>query len=158
MTTPSFLVMARSMSSVMLRGWLSRGAGRGVRGDDRGFAGSHHVIESLIGNVGYVDHHSQAVHFKDNLFAKISETVMVLDSWIGDVARGVGPFIGVGPTQSHVAHAQAVVVTQQVHVIFDGVSAFDSHERGQFFLLVRMFDVSHGERHHMRSGWRAACW
>ena len=35
-----------------------------------------------------------------------------------------------------------------MNIVFDGVSAFDPHQRGQLFLLVGALDVVDGEGHH----------
>ncbi len=99
-----------------------------------------------------VDHHAQPVHLQNNLLAEIREAVVVLNLGVVDVAGGVGPFIGVRPRERHVAHAQAVVIAQQVHVVLDRVSAFDAHERGQFVLAVGALDVGDGKGHHHAVG------
>ena len=39
-----------------------------------------------------------------------------------------------------------------MHVILDGVSAFDPHERGEFVLAVGAFDVGDREGHHHAVG------
>ena len=67
---------------------------------------------------------------------------------IVDIAGGIRPLVRVRPRQRHVTHAQAVVVAQQMNVILDRVPALDSHQRGQFVLAVRAFDVRRRERHH----------
>ena len=65
---------------------------------------------------------------------------------------GIGPFVGVRPGERHVAHAQAVVVAQQVDIVLDRVPALDPHQRGEFVLLVGALDVGCGESHHHAVG------
>ena len=127
-------------------------AGRRVRRDDGSFGGGDCVPERLVGDVRDVDHHAQAVHLEHNLLAEIGEAVVVLDLGVVDVAGGVGPFVGVRPGERHVAHAEPVVIAQQVHVVLDRVAAFDAHERGEFVLAMGALDVGHGEGHHHAVG------
>src|SRR5579862_385474 len=35
-----------------------------------------------------------------------------------------------------------------MHVVFDGMPAFNAHQSGEFVLAVRPLDVRHGKRHH----------
>ena len=59
--------------------------------------GRDDVPEGFVGDVGDVDHHAQAVHLVHDLFAERGEAVVVMDSCVVEVARGVGPVVGVGP-------------------------------------------------------------
>ena len=77
---------------------------------------------------------------------------MVLDLGVVDIARGIGPFVGVRPGERHVAHAEPVVIAQQVHVVLDRVAAFDAHKRGEFVFLVGALDIGHGKGHHHAVG------
>lgn len=66
-----------------------------MRGDDWSPGGGDGVKECFIGDVRYVHHHTHAVHFEDNLFAEISEAVVMLDLGIVDVSGRVCPLIRV---------------------------------------------------------------
>ncbi len=102
------------------------------------------VPEGLVGDVGDVDHHAEAVHLGDDLFAEGGEAVVVGDGGIVDVAGGVGPVVGVGPGEGHVADAEAVVVAEEGEGVLDGVAAFDAHEDGEFSLAVGCDDLIGG--------------
>jgi hypothetical protein len=69
----------------MLRG-SGEGAAGGVGGEQRSAAGQKRVLEGLVGDVGDVDHHPEAVQFADHVPAEGSEAVVnrLVD-------RGVGP-------------------------------------------------------------------
>ena len=116
------------------------------------FGDGDRVIERLVGDVRDIDQHAEAVHLEDDLLAAVREAVVVLDLGIVDVTGRVGPFVGVRPAQGHVAHAEAVEIAQHANVVFDGVSAFDPQERGQFVLAVGALDVGDTERHHHAVG------
>jgi len=53
---------------------------------------------------------------------------------IVDVAGGVGPVVGVGPGEGHVADPELVVEAEECKRILDGVAAFDAEENGEFIL------------------------
>ena len=58
--------------------------------------------------------------------------------------------VGVRPGQRHVADAEGVVLAQQGERVFDGVAAFDSHERGDLVFAVGEFDaLGRGDEHHL---------
>ncbi len=119
-----------------------------MRGDDRRFRGGNRVPESLVGDVRDVHHHAQPIHLQHDLLAEIGEPVVMLNFGIVNVARGISPFIGVRPRERHVAHAQPVVVAQQVHVVFNRVPALDSHQRSQFVLAMGPLNICYGKSHH----------
>ena len=103
-----------------------------MRGDDGGACGFDDVPEGFVGDVGDVDHHAEAIHLLHDLFAEGRESVVVVDSFVFEVAGGVGPVVGVGPGEGHVTDAEAVVVAEEAEGVFDGVAAFDAHEDGEF--------------------------
>lgn len=87
--------------------------------------------------MGDVNHHAEAVHFADDLFAEGGEAVGgVWDAGSVDVAGGVRPAVGVGPGEGHVACAEAMVFAEQVERVFDGVAAFDAEQDGEFTLAA----------------------
>ena len=110
------------------------------------------VVKSLVGNVGDVHQHAQAIHLEDDLLAAVCQAIVVLDLGIVDIARGVGPLVGIRPAQSHVTNAEAVEIAQQVDIVFDRVTAFDTHQRSQFLLFVGTLDIVGAERHHHAVG------
>ena len=132
---------------------VHQGPRRRVRRDHRSFRRGNRVPKSLVGDVRDVDHHAEPVHLQHDLLAEISETVMMLHLGIVDVARGVGPFIRVRPRKRHVPNSKPIVVAQQVDIVLDRVSAFDSHQRREFMLLVSALDVAGENAIIMRSGW-----
>ena len=73
---------------------------------------------------------------------------MVLNFRVVDVAGGIRPLVRVRPGERHIAHAEAVIIAQQVHVVLDRVAAFDAHERGELVFLVGALDIGHGKGHH----------
>ena len=119
------------LSSVRLRGWSVRAraeeweAMMGARGGGEG------VPEGLVGDVGDVDHHAEAVHLADDVVAEGGEAVVVGDGGVVEVAGGVGPVVGVGPGEGHVADAEAVVEAEEAEGVLDGVAAFDADEDGE---------------------------
>ena len=119
---------------------------RRMRREDRRLADLQRVPKGLVGDVRDVHHHAQAVHLADHLLAEIRQPVVVLDLGVVDVARGIRPIVGVGVRERHVAHAQIVVIAQQPEAVFDGVAAFDPHQRGDFSPGVRLFDLFCGGR------------
>ena len=120
-----------------------------MRGEDRRARGDDGAVEGFVGDVRDVDHHAEAIHLVDDVFAEVGEAILgVLDVGIVDVAGGVGPVVGVGPGEGHVADAEAVVVAQEAERIFDGVAAFDAHERGELVFAMGALDVFGGIRHH----------
>ncbi len=118
--------------------------GAGVRGDDGGGGCFERVPEGLVGGVGDIDHHAEAVHLADDIFAEGSEAVVVCDLGIVEVALGVGPVVGVEVGEGHVADAEGVVVAEEAEGVLDGVAAFDAHEGGDLVLVVGADDVVGG--------------
>src|SRR5438046_905105 len=57
---------------------------------------------------------------------------------------GVGPVVGVGPGERHVANAETVVVPEEGDRVFNGVAAFDAHEDGEFSSAVGFDDLVGG--------------
>ena len=59
-------------------GVVGEGAAAGVGGDEGGGGDLEGVVEGLVGGVGDVDHHAEAVHLADDVFAEGGEAVVVL--------------------------------------------------------------------------------
>lgn len=59
----------------------------GVGTDDRSLANLQGIIETLFGSMAEVDHHAEAIHLVNNLFAKLRHTIMgvVASGRIADV-------------------------------------------------------------------------
>ena len=113
------------MSSVMLRGTLVS-----ARADEcEAMTGARLVVERLehcaVGDVRDVNDHAHAVHFAHDLATEIGDAVVVLDVFVVEVAAGVAEFVGIGPSERHVARAQTVVVAQHADVALNRVAAFD---------------------------------
>ena len=60
---------------------------------------------------------------------------------IVQIAGGVGPVVGVGPGQRHVADAEGVVVAQQGKRVLNGVAALDAHKNGELAGGPRAKDI-----------------
>ena len=125
-------------------GVVGDGAAGGVRGDDGGGGDFEGVVEGLVGGVGDVDHHAEAVHLADDILAEGGEAVVVGTLGSVDVALGVGPAVGVEVGEGHVADAEGVVVAQEAKGVLDGVAAFDAHEGGDLVFAVGAHDVGGG--------------
>ena len=95
-----------------------------------------------------VNHHSQAIHFQYDLFAEVGESVVVLDLRVINISGGISPLVGVRPRKRHVAHTETVEIAQEMNIVLDGVTTFDSHQRRKLLLLVGALDIIHGKRHH----------
>ena len=126
-------------------------AGRGVGCDDRRAADDEGAEEGAIGDVGDVDHHAQAIHLIDNIFAEFGEALFgVGHGLVVDVAGAVGPTVGVGPGEGHVADAEGIVLAQQGNRVFDGVTALNAHEHCEFVRAVRVLNaVGRGDKHEL---------
>src|SRR6478609_8303434 len=111
--------MVWSMSLVMLRGWL--------------VSSREEECDAITG--------AQPIHLADHVFVEVAHAVVVLDVGVLNVAGGISPLICVGPRKSHVADAQAVKVAQQARVIFNGMAAFNAHQRGEFMLVMRSDNI-----------------
>jgi len=94
------LATARSMSSVMSRRWLVR-----ARAEEcdamMALCDGDGVVERLVGNVGDIHHHAEAVHLEDDLLATL-----------GEARCGARPGIVMSPEES--AHS---LVFDQVRVM-----------------------------------------
>ena len=88
-----------------------------------------------------VDHHAEAIHLADNVFAEGSKAVVVFDLGVIDVALRIGPVVGIEVGEGHVADAEGVVVAEKAEGVFDGVTAFDAHEGGDLVLVVGADDI-----------------
>ncbi len=123
-------------------GRVAEGAGGGVRGDDRGAGDDQGAVEGAVGDVGDIDHHAQAVHFINYVFAELGQAFLgVGDGGVSDVAGAVGPVVGVGPGEGHVADAERVILAQEGERIFDGVATFDPHECCKFVISMGLLDA-----------------
>ncbi len=100
--------------------------------------------EGLVADVGDVDHHAEAVHFGDDLFAECGEAVVVGDGEVVEIAGGVGPVVAVGPGEGHITRAEAVVFVELFQGVLDGMAALDADEDGEFLCGVGGEDVLRG--------------
>ena len=108
-----------------------------MRRNNRSAADDQGAIEGLVGDVGNVHHHAQAVHLVHHIFAEVAQTVFgVRNLGIIDITRRIGPTVGVAPGERHVAHAEPVIVAQQAQAVFDGMAALDPHQRRQLMLAM----------------------
>ena len=64
------------------------------------------------------------------------------------VRRRIGPFIVPTVRKRHVAHAERSIRAQHAEVAGNHVAAFDAHQRGDSFVLVRLTNLIHGRREH----------
>ncbi len=105
----------------------------------------------LVRNVRDVDHHSQTVHLVDHVLAEFGQPFFGMwNRRVVDVAGAVGPISGVGPCERHVAHAERVILAQECKRIFNGVAAFNAHERGELVFAVRLLNAFRGgDKHHL---------
>ena len=85
-----------------------------MRRDRRSAANDYSIVKGLIGDVGDVHHHAQPVHLQHHLLAEIGQAIVMFDLGVGDIARRVGPLVGVGPSQRHVAHTKAIEIVQEM--------------------------------------------
>ncbi len=118
---------------------IGNGAHRGVRSDERNFADFQRVVKSFVGDVRDVDEDALAIHFADDVFAEVGEAVVR-----GLVGGRVGPLVIFEMRESHVAHAERGVDTDEANVVANHVAAFDAHEDGDFFLGVGAANVVGG--------------
>ena len=113
-----------------------------MRGDDRSAGDDQGAVEGAIGDVGDVDHHAEAVHLVDNVFSEFGEAFLgVGNGGVFYVAGAVGPVVGVGPGEGHVANAECIVLAQEANRVLDGVATFDSHEGGELMVAVGFFNA-----------------
>jgi hypothetical protein len=85
-----------------------------VGGNDGSAADTERAIKGGVGDVGDVDHHAEAVHLVDNVFAEFGEAFFGMrDGLVGVVAGAVGPVERVRPCERHVADAERVILAQQ---------------------------------------------
>ena len=113
-----------------------------MRGDDRGAGNYEGAKEGAVGDVGDVDHHAETVHLVDHVFAELGEAFFrVGDGCVVDVAGAVGPAIGVGPGEGHVADAEGVVLAEEGERILNGMAAFNPHEGGEFVVAMGLLDA-----------------
>src|SRR5262249_42455676 len=123
-------------------GDVVEGAAGGVGGDDGGGGRFEGVPERLVGDVGDVDHHAEAVHFANDVFAEIGEAVV-----FGGMAGGIGPGGGGGVGEGDVADAEGVVGAEHGEVGIDGVAAFEAHEHGDAAAFAGIDEVGGGGGH-----------
>ena len=112
-------------------------AAGGMRGEDGRAAYRESVPERFVRDVGDIDNHPQAVHFRDHALAEIGEAVI---GFIG-VARRIRPVVAIGVGEGHVTDAQNIIVAQKAQTVLNGVAAFNPHQRGDLPAAVRAFDV-----------------
>ena len=118
---------------------VAQRAAGGVRSDHRSTGDGQRVIKSLVGHVGDIHHHAQAVHFANHVFAEGCQPIV--RRLIGG---RVGPLVVYAMGQGHVAHAQRSEGAQHAQVAGDHVTAFHAHERGNFALRFSAVNVGDG--------------
>jgi hypothetical protein len=104
---------------------------------------------SFVGDVGDVHHHADAVHLPHHHPAEVVQAVvhavrLRVEAGSEEVARGVGPVVGVGVGERHVADAETVEVPQRSQRVLDGVPALDAHEDRDLTVALGAADVGHG--------------
>ncbi len=102
-----------------------------MRRDERSLAHRQGVVESLVADVGNIHHHAKAVHFANDIFAKIGQPLVHRR-----IGRGVRPFIVAAVRQRHIAHAEPRIRAQHAQIIGDHVPALDAHQRRDLALLA----------------------
>ena len=125
--------------------------------EDGGARGLEHVVDGLVGDVRDVHHHPDAVHLPDDGAAEIAEPVVEtiglgVEAGREEVARGVGPAVGVRVGEGHVAHAQAVEAAEGAQRVLDRVAPLDAHEDRDLALPLRATDLGHRRRGHEVGG------
>src|SRR5580658_2288172 len=90
-----------------------------------------------------IDHHSLAVHFADDVFAEIGESVV--DGFVGGRIR---PLVVVKVGKSHVADAEIGENAHHADIVADHVAALNAHKRGDFALRVSAAHVIGGDGEH----------
>src|SRR4030095_14650352 len=81
------------------------------------------VVEGLVGDMGNVDDHPDAVHLPDYLAPEIGQAVV-----LGFVRGRIGP-VGVAEVrQGHGADTQSLIYTEYCKVVVDGVAALDRED------------------------------
>ena len=84
----------------------------------------HDVVKRRIGNMRYVYHDAQAVHFMHHLYAEFTEPVIRSVLVIGRV----GYMVGFGMGKRDVTNASIIEVLQVLYVTFYGCAVF--HAQG----------------------------
>ena len=103
-----------------------------VRRDERRLACLDRIPERLVGDVGDVDHHAQAVQLADDVLAEVCQAVVRRL-----VARRIAP-VGVHAVrQRQIPHAETLVLAQDGKAVVDHVTAFHPHQRRDPAGLVR---------------------
>jgi len=108
---------------------VGEGAGGGVRDEDGSAGDGEDVVEGAVGDVGEIDHHSEAVHLCDDFAAEGGEAGWGFGA---EIAGGFSPVVGVGPGEGHVADTEGVVEAEESEGVLDGVAALDAEEDGEF--------------------------
>ncbi len=88
-----------------------------------------------------VHDHAQIVHSSYDASSEIGETVVTRR-----FRRRVGPVVVERPRQRHISHAEIVERRQHAEIVFDGVTSFDRHERGDPAFLVQAANIGGGSR------------
>ena len=98
-----------------------------------------------------IDHHAEAVHLVDHVFAELGQPLLgVGDGRVVDVSGAVGPAIGIGPGERHVTHAERIVLPQQCERVLNGVPALNAHERGKLVLAVgKLYALRRRNKHYL---------
>ena len=77
---------------------------------------------------------------------------MMLHLRVRDISGRVRPFVGIRPTEGHVANPEPIEIAQQMDIILNRMAALDAQERGEFVLFMSSLNVCRAERHHHAVG------
>ena len=108
-----------------------------MRGDHRLRRGIDDVPKRLVGNVRYINHHSQPIHLADDLFPKVVQAARLANR----ISGRAGPTRADAPRRRHIAHAQIVIALNVRDTLVDRIAAFQSHQRRDFAARRRAADV-----------------
>ena len=101
--------------------------GIGMSGDNRLGACFNNAPETCCGNVGNIYQHTQAVHFRYNLFAEKSQPAAG-----GFFVNAVGNVVAVAPGKRHGTHAKFVQAAQRFQAAVNGAAFFNGKQGCRF--------------------------
>ena len=104
---------------------------------------THRIQGGGLGNVGNIHHKPQAVHFSDNVGAKLADTavfgihVPILSARLGGVCYVVVPVVG----QRDIACSQLVVDGEHGQVLSEHITVFNSDGCDELARVVNAFSI-----------------
>ena len=111
-------------------------AGIGMAEDDRRRRGLDGLHGGLVGAMGAIDHHADAVHLGDDLAPEFGEAdVLVMATAAGEVVAVVG--------EEHLAHAEPVIEVDHADIAVERVHAFEIEGDRKLALAPGAEDVLH---------------